>query len=102
MLCLPLDSRQSAYAFNQPLSFNTSHVPDMRYMLHVRSTPARATHSPVGPTLRVTNAPAPTPSRLLARLPPSWPASTLLRFACRPLPMPPFGLGSTRQRSTSR
>ena len=54
MLCLPLDSRQDAQAFNQSLSFNTSHVPDMRYMLYVRSTPARATHSAVGPTLRVT------------------------------------------------
>ena len=89
MLCLPLESRQSAYAFNQPLSFNTSHVPNMRYMLHVRSAPARATHSPVGPTLRVTNAPAPTPSRLLARLPPS--------ELC-----PPFGLGRARPRSTCR
>ena len=54
MLCLPLDSRQYARAFNQPLSFDTSRVTNMYRMLYVRSAPAHATHSPVGPTPRVT------------------------------------------------
>ena len=54
MLCLPLESRQSAYAFNQPLSFNTSRVTYMQSMFYVRSAPAHATRSPVRPTLHVT------------------------------------------------
>ena len=87
-LCLPW-TRQNARAFNQPLSFDTSSVPNMAYMFQVRSAPAHATHSPVGPTPRVTWAAAPTPSRLLARLPPS--------HLCLP-----FGLGRKRMRSTSR
>ena len=33
-----LSTRQDAYAFNQPLSFDTSSVADMRNMLSVRST----------------------------------------------------------------
>ena len=32
-----LSTRQDAYAFNQPLSFDTSSVADMRNMLSVRS-----------------------------------------------------------------
>ena len=67
----PLFTRQWTNAFNQPLTFDTSSVRDMYSMFYVRSTPAHATHSPVGPTLRVTWATAPTRSRLLARLPPS-------------------------------
>ena len=47
-------TRQSAQAYNQPLSFNTSRVTSMDYMFGVRSAPAHATHSPVGPMLRVT------------------------------------------------
>ena len=47
-------TRQSAQAYNQPLSFNTSRVTSMNYMFYVRSAPAHATHSPVGPTPRVT------------------------------------------------
>ena len=50
----PLDSRQEADAFNQPLSFDTSSFTNMDYLLSVRSAPAHATHSPVGPTPRVT------------------------------------------------
>ena len=46
--------RQGASAFNQPLTFNTSSVTDMQYMLAVRSAPAHATHPPVGLTLHVT------------------------------------------------
>ena len=48
-----MDARQDAYAFNQPLSFDTSSVTTMDYMFQVRSAPAH------------------TPSRLLARLSPS-------------------------------
>ena len=48
------DARQDADAFNQPLSFDTSSVTTMDYMFQVRSAPAHATHSPVGPTPRVT------------------------------------------------
>jgi len=47
-------TRQSAWTFNQPLSFDTSSVTSMQYMFSVRSAPAHATHSPVGPTPRVT------------------------------------------------
>ena len=46
-------TRQSTSAFNQPLSFATSSVTYMQYMFSVRSAPARATRSPVGPMLRV-------------------------------------------------
>ena len=35
-----LSTRQAAYAFNQPLSFDTSKVTDMRYMFDVRSARA--------------------------------------------------------------
>ena len=48
------DARQDADAFNQPLSLDTSSVTTMDYMFQVRSAPARATHSTVGPMLRVT------------------------------------------------
>ena len=41
-------------AFNQPLTFDTSSVTNMENMFYVRSAPAHATHSPVGPMLRVT------------------------------------------------
>ena len=50
----PLWTRQNTNAFNQLLSIDTSSVRDMQYMFQVRTAPARATHSPVGPTLRVT------------------------------------------------
>ena len=38
-VCPPFGSRQSASAFNQPLSFDTSSVTDMQQMFRVRSTP---------------------------------------------------------------
>ena len=38
IVCPPLDSRQGASAFNQPLGFDTSSVTDMSYMFLVRST----------------------------------------------------------------
>ena len=56
--------RQYATAFNQPLSFNISSVTSMYRMFYVRSTPAHATHSPLGPML-----PRPPPPRP----PASWP-----------------------------
>ena len=45
-----LSTRQSALAFNQPLSFDTSSVTDMRYMFHVRS--AHALAPTAGPSRR--------------------------------------------------
>ena len=65
-------TRQTAKAFNQQLSFDTSQVIDMEAMFSVRSTRARPqkrslespTHPPAcGPT------PVPTPSHVLSRLP---------------------------------
>ena len=50
----PFWTRQNTNAFNQPLSFDTSSFTNMSYLLYVRSAPAHATHSPVGPMLRVT------------------------------------------------
>ena len=41
-------------AFNQLLNINTSRVTNMQHMFEVRSQPAHATRSPVGPTLHVT------------------------------------------------
>eukprot|EP00964_Phaeocystis_antarctica_P001077 scaffold605_cov43-Phaeocystis_antarctica.AAC.1 len=49
--CPPFDSRQSASAFNQPLSFDTSSVTSMGLMFSVRSSPCPApnlqSHSPL-------------------------------------------------------
>ena len=59
-------TRQSATAFNQPLSLDTSKVTSMYQMFTVRSARAHATHSPVRSSLHVVWAAAPTPSRLLA------------------------------------
>ena len=47
-------TRQEADAFNQPLSFDTSSFTNMDHLLDVRSAPAHAAHSLVGPILRVT------------------------------------------------
>jgi len=89
MLSLP--TRQSASAFNQPLSWDTSSVTDMRYMFQVRfaRAPASSLHSWVLCLHAACAAAAPTPSRLHARLSPL--------FLCFP-----FRLGSKRRRSTSR
>ena len=40
-----LSTRQDAFAFNQPLSFDTSKVTTMGYMFHVRSARALAPNS---------------------------------------------------------
>jgi len=88
---LPFDSRQNAYAFNQPLSWDTSSVKDMYRMFYVRSAraPASGLHTWVLCLQAACAAAAPTPSRLHARLSP-----LVLCF--------PFRLGSPRMRSTSR
>jgi len=89
---LSLSIRQSASAFNQPLSFDTSSVTTMEYMFQVRSAraPASRSHSWVLPLhAACAAAAAPTASRLHARLSP-----LVLCF--------PFRLGRTRMRSTRR
>ncbi len=57
----PLWTRQNTNAFNESLSIDTSSVRDMQYMFQVRTAPAH------------------TPFRLLARLPPSQHASLCTR-----------------------
>ena len=42
--CAPLPTRQSAQSFNQPLSFDTSSVTDMRAMFWVRSARVPGAH----------------------------------------------------------
>ena len=89
---MPLPStRQSAHAFNQPLSFDTSKVTNMKNMFNVRS--ARAL------TLTTWFRPSPVHARLRRhRLTPSHlPARTSPRIAC-----PSLRLGRARRRSTSR
>eukprot|EP00964_Phaeocystis_antarctica_P045270 scaffold26050_cov53-Phaeocystis_antarctica.AAC.1 len=44
IVCPPIDSRQGASAFNQPLSFNTSSVTDMGSMFAVRSSSCSASY----------------------------------------------------------
>ena len=69
-----LSTRQSAAAFNQPLSFDMmSSVTDMSNMFYVRSAPAPPPATHPGPLLHA-SAPSPRASLL----------------ACRPLPMPSF------------
>ena len=79
-----------ASAFNQPLSFDTSSVTDMKNMFYVCSARALPSASTVRdlPAVCATDHPTP-PFRLLARMSP-----LLLCF--------PFLLGSLRRRSTSR
>eukprot|EP00964_Phaeocystis_antarctica_P034498 scaffold19637_cov48-Phaeocystis_antarctica.AAC.1 len=70
--CPPFDSRQSASAFNQPLSFDTSSVTDMLNMFTVRSSPCPAPNLQSSPPLRAACtavAPRPlTPHRMHALL----------------------------------
>jgi len=65
---LSLSSRQSASAFNQPLSLDTSSVTNMYQMFQVRSAraPASSLHSWVLCQHAACAAAAPTPSRLPA------------------------------------
>jgi len=88
---LSLSSRQYAYAFNQPLSWDTSRVTTMSHMFNVRSAraPASRLHTWVLCLHPACAAAARTPSRLHARLSP-----LVLCFT--------FRLGSPRRRSTSR
>ena len=76
---LPLSTRQNAYAFNQPLSFDTSSVTTMESMFRVRS--ARAPHPLVTLQTLARTLLARQPAHTLA--PPSPRAADL---AC-----PPFG-----------
>ena len=46
--CAPLWTRQSATAFNQPLSLDTSSVTNMNYMFNVRLRACPCAHSPIG------------------------------------------------------
>ena len=82
-------TRQSASAFNQPLSLDTSSVTDMQYMFNVRSARALPAASIVRPS-RHAVAPLP-PHTFLSRGP---------RVA--PLPMLPCRLDRVHRRSTSR
>jgi len=45
----PFDSRQHAYAFNQPLSWDLSSLTEIGYMFFVRSSPCPLTHIALGP-----------------------------------------------------
>eukprot|EP00964_Phaeocystis_antarctica_P051097 scaffold29795_cov46-Phaeocystis_antarctica.AAC.1 len=81
----PVDSRQYASAFNQPLTFDTSSVRDMNHMFRVRSPPWPAPNLHSSPPL---NAACP----VVARRPPA------SRAAPRPAP---HALLSTRQRATA-
>ena len=87
---LSLVTRQDAWAFNQPLSLDTSSVTDMgvHVLRALRACPALSLHSRGLPAACATDHPTP-PSRLLARMSP-----LLLCF--------PFLLGRARRRSTSR
>eukprot|EP00964_Phaeocystis_antarctica_P131836 scaffold95826_cov48-Phaeocystis_antarctica.AAC.1 len=90
IVCTPFDSRQLATAFNQPLSFDTSSFTTMDSMFSVRSSPRPAPYLQSSPRLCTLRAPrSPAASRL--------PARTSSRTAC-----PPFALGRSRGRSTSR
>eukprot|EP00964_Phaeocystis_antarctica_P073911 scaffold45395_cov60-Phaeocystis_antarctica.AAC.2 len=72
----PLSTRQSATAFNQPLSFDTSKVTNMYRMFTVRSARALAPSLESGP---------PRACRLRRRRPtPSLPAHISPRIACPP------------------
>eukprot|EP00964_Phaeocystis_antarctica_P155966 scaffold125415_cov48-Phaeocystis_antarctica.AAC.3 len=80
----PPSTRQYAYAFNQPLSFDTSSVTAMNQMFYVRSaralTPSLESGlpcMPLAPPPSHTLTPPHTPSRL--------PARTLPRIVCPPL-----------------
>ena len=87
--CPPFDSRQSAAAFNQLLSFDTSSVTNMGGMFRVRSTPCLTPNLQSSPPLHAACA------TVARRLPPPGPHLA-------PHRMPSFRLGSTRTPSTSR
>jgi len=88
---LSLSTLQSASAFNQPLSFDSSSVTTMDNMFQVRSAraPASRLHTWVLCLHAACAAASSTPSRVPARL-----SLLILCF--------PFRLGSPRRRSTSR
>ena len=84
-----LSTRQSALAFNQPLSFDTSSVTDMRYMFHVRS--AHALAPTAGPSRRAFRSCAA-----------AGPCPPVLGPDLAPHRTPSFPLGRLRRSSTSR
>jgi len=88
----PFWTRQNADAFNQPLSFDTSSVSDMRWMFFVRF---RLRLLPPLPSCATR-----TPRALLIR--PSLCCATSLCHTRFPLTGAPFGLGRKRMLSTSR
>ena len=88
--CPPFDSRQSASAFNQPLSFDTTSVTSMYGMFRVRSSPCPA------PNLQSSPAPHAACPAIARRLPSAGPHP-------RPAPHALLStLGSPRRRSTNR
>ena len=80
-VCPPFDSRQSASAFNQPLSFDTSSVTDMGWMFYVRSSPSPAPNLHLSPALHAAC------TAIARRLPPPGPH----------LPPASYALLATRQ-----
>ena len=88
--CPPFDSRQNAKAFNQPLSFDTSSVTDMRQMFYVRSSPCAAPNlqpSPFPCALRASRSPAALPPSRATPRPASY-ASLRLGRPQTPCPTP--------------
>eukprot|EP00964_Phaeocystis_antarctica_P017044 scaffold9391_cov52-Phaeocystis_antarctica.AAC.1 len=83
-------TRQHASTFNQPLSFDTSSVTDMRFMFNVRSA-----HAPAPPALKA--GPSSRACRVCAAAGPPPPGRHLA-----PRRTPSFRLGRARRRSTSR
>ena len=116
-LCKPsLPTQQNAFAFNQPLSFNTSSVRWMGYMFAVRSVPLPPISSWRSPCTRCS-----LHRRLTALRPPSLHSWALPCTQLAPAPLPhafsprsrprmsspslrafPIQLGSMRRCSTSR
>ena len=95
-VCPACDPRQYARAFNQPLSWDTSRVTDMRYTFYVRCF-SRA--YPARPARKPAVAPSPMHAACTSRCSPppaSWPAA-------RPAPCALLAtLGSSRRPSISR
>ena len=84
----PLATRQDAYAFNQPLSFDTSSVTRMWYLFDVRTLAPTTTREPASQLCRSRSPPA---HRPLYTSPVFRPACTSPRF--RYMPSPSGALG---------
>ena len=90
----PFDSRQSAKAFNQPLSFDTSSVTNMRDMFKVRFSRACPQLAQSSPYL---HAACPAVEPATSRPPPAWPAP----YAPHRTVCPPF-YAAERKRPVQR